>query len=135
MRTAATVALHPDTTGFRRVINLPSEQCASGTQAADLGYSPRLCHECAQTWFGANGPDDTSVVGLHGGQMCASCGYQPGSGLPMAASERETMVIRAMNAGVHPRALPALTVDAIQTATDCVDVGRRGRLSRSAEHR
>ncbi len=127
MSSVAAVPVHPGDAGFRRVIDIPIERLPCGTEASDLGYSPRLCTECAVTWFGIVGPDDAERVGLHGGDMCASCGYQPGSGMGMATSELKRVMVRALRAGAWPSALLALAVEAIETAQDDADFRRRDR--------
>ncbi len=132
----AAVPIHPGEAGFRRVVDIPIERLPCGVEASDLGYPPRLCTACAVTWFGIVGPDDAERVGLHGGDMCASCGSHPGSGLDMAAAELQRVMVRALRAGAWPSALLALAVTAIETAQDDLDLGRgRPPVARSVQYR
>lgn len=78
MKTVPASPVEPGNSGDRPATGSPLGQVWRGPGRADLGYCLRLCHDCVATWFGGNG-HDTSLVGLHAGDVCVSCGSQPRS--------------------------------------------------------
>ena len=84
---------------WSRVVDIPVEELPSGRVAQEWGYERRLCCRCAAAWFGLPGPEDADRVGLHGGDMCASCGAEPRDAHQMATGDLEELLVRAPAAG------------------------------------
>ena len=101
---------------WRRVTELPRWEV---DDASEFGYEEqRLCDTCATAYFGFAGPEDSEKVGLHGGDMCVSCGYQPPDCRHMACTDIASVLCRAAEAGAGPDQLRALCEEALRAVPE-----------------
>ena len=100
---------------WRRVTELPRWEV---DDASECGYEEqRLCDTCATAYFGLAGPEVSEKVGLHGGDMCVSCGYGAADGRGMARTDIASVLCRAAEAGADDQ-LRALCEGALRAVPE-----------------
>lgn len=102
------------------VDQIPDDQLACECICREYGVQRRLCEDCAPAFFGVPRGGDEQGVGLHGGDMCAHCGYSPPDARDMAIQEVAAVPYRARCAGAAPADLHAIIGAALNEARDMV---------------
>lgn len=102
------------------VDQIPDDELASDCICREYGVPRRLCEDCAPAFFGIPSGGDEQGVGLHGGDMCAHCGYSPPNARYMAIQEMAGVLYRAQCAGASPADLRAITAAALNEGGEMV---------------